>query len=104
MFINAEDIPRMDLSAYLSDEEKERVWMVYIQAWNNPKFRQELADDANKAIDNHQKDFGFSSADLSQTGLEALSSVTLEELETVAKFREKMKRMNAWIPEPISYY
>lgn len=94
----------MDLTAYLSDEEKERVWMVYIQAWNNPKFRQELAQNAKEAIDNHKTEFGFSSTDLSEIGLEALSSVTLEELETVAKFREKMKKMDAWIPEPVSFY
>ena len=106
IFINAKLISRIDLSAkdYLSDEEKERVWMVYIQAWDNPKFRQEFAHDAKQAIDNHQQDFGFSSANLSQIALDALTSVTPEELETVAKFRQKMKEKDAWVPEPAKYY
>ncbi|AIF82548.1 hypothetical protein NTE_00466 [Candidatus Nitrososphaera evergladensis SR1] len=92
------------MAELITDAEKEKIWLVYIQAWNNPTFRKEFVENPAQAIDRHQDKFGFNYTNLSEHAKKVVSAATMEELEAVAKFREKMRSVHCWIPEPVSYY
>ena len=98
-FISTIFLPQPRMSTQLPAEQVQYLERIFEESTKNIEFRKLLAEDANRAMDQAQKQLGFNYSALSSEARAAIESLTSEEIEMLASINQK--KINAGVPRDI---